>query len=152
MLSMSIVGHEDTFEISPKVINQRGQFIISLKNSKKLDYEQTKMFEFKVIIFKVFPGPPLCLSIQFWYLFPWSALTLRLFFHQIEAKELGPNQLSATAGVTVHLIDTNDNKPTFDLFKKGGDHYEAYVHEQAAPGTKILQVNRKLGQPDLWGW
>ena len=49
MIGLSILGHEDTFEISPKVIHRRGQFVISVKNSKKLDFEKTKKFNFKVL-------------------------------------------------------------------------------------------------------
>ena len=59
MLEMSIDGEnlnginqnvaEETFEISPSIIyNQRTTFVISVKNNKKLDYENLKRIEFKV--------------------------------------------------------------------------------------------------------
>ena len=63
-----------------------------------------------------------------------------IFINQIVAKELGVNELSATASVTVNLIDENDNQPTFTKFPPGKGHYEATVHEEASPGTVVLQV------------
>ena len=48
MVGLSIEGHEDTFEVSPKVVQRRGQFVISVKNSKSLDYEKHKSFSFQV--------------------------------------------------------------------------------------------------------
>ena len=61
MLELSIQGKtrngrkddiaEDTFEIAPSIIyNRRTPFVISVKNNKKLDYENLKNIEFEVII------------------------------------------------------------------------------------------------------
>ena len=44
-------GHDDVFEVSPRVVTRRGKFFISVKNNKKLDYEKVKVFKFKVGIF-----------------------------------------------------------------------------------------------------
>ena len=42
---------EDTFEIAPSIIyNRRTPFVISVKNNRKLDYEDLKKIDFKVII------------------------------------------------------------------------------------------------------
>ena len=49
MVGLSVEGHEDIFEVSPKIINRRGTFVISIKSNKKLDYETTKSFHFKVL-------------------------------------------------------------------------------------------------------
>ena len=43
-----MVGYEDTFEISPSIINQEGKFVISVKNNKRIDFEQTRQINFKV--------------------------------------------------------------------------------------------------------
>ena len=48
MVGLSVEGHEDIFEVSPKIINRRGTFVISIKSNKKLDYEATKSFHLKV--------------------------------------------------------------------------------------------------------
>ena len=44
-----MVGYEDTFEISPSIINQEGKFVISVKNNKRIDFEQTRQINFKVM-------------------------------------------------------------------------------------------------------
>ncbi len=44
-----MVGFSETFEIAPSVINQEGQFVISVKNNKKLDYEQIRQINFKIV-------------------------------------------------------------------------------------------------------
>ena len=49
-LELSIIGFSDTFEVSPSIINQEGQFVISVKNNKRLDYELLRQLNFKVII------------------------------------------------------------------------------------------------------
>ena len=47
-LELSIIGFSDTFEVSPSIINQEGQFVISVKNNKRLDYELLRQLNFKV--------------------------------------------------------------------------------------------------------
>ena len=66
VLELSLQNHGDIFEviilclrsfhyqcfhhqISPPIIKQSGQFIISVKNNKKLDAEQRRKLEFKVV-------------------------------------------------------------------------------------------------------
>ena len=60
MLELSIQGKTrngrkddiaaDTFEIAPSIIyNRRTPFVISVKNNKKLDYENLKNIEFEVL-------------------------------------------------------------------------------------------------------
>ena len=39
----------DTFEVSPSVVENSAQFVVSVKNSKKIDYEEVQTIEFKVI-------------------------------------------------------------------------------------------------------
>ena len=39
----------DTFEVSPSVVENSAQFVVSVKNSKKIDYEELQTIEFKVI-------------------------------------------------------------------------------------------------------
>ena len=48
-LELFVVGFTDTFEISPSVITQDAQFVISVKNNKRLDYEQIRQLNFKVL-------------------------------------------------------------------------------------------------------
>ena len=50
-MSLSVEGHDDIFEVSPRVVTRRGKFVISVKNNKKLDYEKVKVFKFKVGMF-----------------------------------------------------------------------------------------------------
>ena len=38
----------DTFEVSPSVVENSAQFVVSVKNSKKIDYEELQTIEFKV--------------------------------------------------------------------------------------------------------
>ena len=45
---MAVVGFTETFEISPSIVNQDAQFVISVKNNKRLDYEQVRQLNFKV--------------------------------------------------------------------------------------------------------
>ena len=47
-MSLSVEGHDDIFEVSPRVVTRRGKFVISVTNNKKLDYEKVKAFKFKV--------------------------------------------------------------------------------------------------------
>ncbi len=100
-LELSIDGFSDTFEISPSIIEFSGQFVISVKNNKRLDFEKTDEITFTVV-----------------------------------ARELGLNKLTASAPVTVKLVDVNDNAPEFDR-----ERYEVKVHENAKPGTVILKVS-----------
>ena len=48
---------------------------------------------------------------------------------------MGVNKLTATALVTVNLLDENDNAPKFERSK-----YFIQVHENEKPGTLILKV------------
>ena len=50
-LELAVVGFTDTFEISPSIVNQDAQFVISVKNNKRLDYEQVRQLNFKVVIY-----------------------------------------------------------------------------------------------------
>lgn len=56
------------------------------------------------------------------------------------------NKLSASALVTVNLLDRNDNPPKFDR-----DKYEVKVHENERPGTVILKVGRAL-EGEIGSW
>ena len=50
MLELFIEGSfADTFEVSPSVVENSAQFVVSVKNSKKIDYEEVQTIEFKVI-------------------------------------------------------------------------------------------------------
>jgi hypothetical protein len=48
MLELLIDGFEDTFEISPSLVENSAQFVISVKNNKKLDFERRSKIEFEV--------------------------------------------------------------------------------------------------------
>ena len=50
MLELFLDDFNDIFEVSPSVIEHSGQFSISVKNNKRLDYEKVKAFEFRVRI------------------------------------------------------------------------------------------------------
>merc|ERR1719341_1035637 len=56
VLELSLLGHSDIFEISPPIIKQGGQFIISVKNNKKLDAEKTRKLEFKIVATETGPS------------------------------------------------------------------------------------------------
>jgi hypothetical protein len=49
-LELSLIGFTDSFEVSPSIINQDGKFVISVKNNKRLDFEQIRQLNFKVLI------------------------------------------------------------------------------------------------------
>ena len=117
ILELSIRGHEDIFEvrinqikcldrldsvsfycqISPPVVQQFGQFVISVKNNKKIDAEKIKKFQFQVWQHPV--------KAEF--------LLLNLLSLQIIATETGPGRQSTSADVIVNVLDTNDNPPVF---------------------------------------
>jgi len=96
-----VVGFADTFEISPAFITQDGKFVISVKNNKRLDYEQIRQLNFKIL-----------------------------------ATELGINKLTASADVTVNLLDVNDNKPQFS-----NTSYEFEIQENQPAGVSIGKVS-----------
>ena len=48
MLELFLDDFNDIFEVSPSVIEHSGQFSISVKNNKRLDFEKVKAFEFRV--------------------------------------------------------------------------------------------------------
>ena len=52
------------------------------------------------------------------------------------AEEIGLTGLSASADVTVNVIDENDNAPKF-----GEDHYDVTIPENVKPGTVVVQVS-----------
>ena len=39
----------DTFEVSPSVVENSAQFVVSVKNRQKIDYEQVQTIEFEVM-------------------------------------------------------------------------------------------------------
>ena len=100
-LELAIVGFADTFEISPSIVNQDAQFVISVKNNKRLDYEQIRQMNFKIV-----------------------------------AQELGVNKLTASADVSVNILDVNDNKPQFTQ-----SSYEFDVPENEKAGSIIGQIS-----------
>ena len=40
----------DTFEVSPSVVENSAQFVVSVKNRQRIDYEQVQTIEFEVIV------------------------------------------------------------------------------------------------------
>ncbi len=56
------------------------------------------------------------------------------------AEEVGLTGLSASADVTVTIVDENDNAPKFVE-----DHYDVTIPENVHPGTVILQVRLAIG-------
>lgn len=48
MVHLYLDGYDDTFEVSPSIIQNSGQFSISVKNNKKLDFEKVQRLEFLV--------------------------------------------------------------------------------------------------------
>ena len=62
----------------------------------------------------------------------------------IVARDNGQPQLSSSTRVTVTLLDTNDNPPTFTQ-----RHYEAAVNEGALPGTIIFQLQMADADRDI---
>ena len=50
MLELFVEGDfADTFEVSPSVVENSAQFVVSVKNRQKIDYEQVQTIEFEVI-------------------------------------------------------------------------------------------------------
>uniref|UniRef100_A0A4W3IGZ8 Protocadherin-16 n=1 Tax=Callorhinchus milii TaxID=7868 RepID=A0A4W3IGZ8_CALMI len=60
----------------------------------------------------------------------------------IEAFDGGTPRRTATARLDIQVLDADDNPPRF-----GQTEYEAWVREDAAPGTRVLQVH--ASDPDL---
>ncbi len=54
MVELLLDGYEDTFEVSPSVVEGSGQFSIGVKNNKRLDYEKIQTLEFRVFLFLLF--------------------------------------------------------------------------------------------------
>ena len=52
------------------------------------------------------------------------------------AEEIGLSGQSATADVTVNIVDDNDNVPKFNQ-----DHYDVTIPENVLPGTVVVQVS-----------
>ena len=83
-------------QISPPVVQQFGQFVISVKNNKKIDAEKIKKFEFQVrrVLGRI-------------------SVIKNLLSFQIIATETGPSKQSTSADVIVNVLDINDNPPVF---------------------------------------
>ena len=62
----------------------------------------------------------------------------------IVARDNGQPQLSSSTRLTVTLLDTNDNPPSFTQ-----RHYEAAVNEGALPGTIIFQLQMADADRDI---
>ena len=126
MLELFVEGDfADTFEVSPSVVENSAQFVVSVKNRQKIDYEQVQTIEFEVIF-------PFGLPQMVWH---YTCLVL-----QIVAREVGSSdQLHSSARVTVNLLDRNDNPPVFE-----SDKYEVEVHENEENGKVILKVGPKV--------
>ena len=62
------------------------------------------------------------------------------------AEELGLTGLSASADVTVNIVDENDNAPKFS-----DEPYDVTIPENVRPGTVIVQVRLVEGfKPERW--
>ena len=124
----------DTFEVSPSVVENSAQFVVSVKSSKKIDYEEVQKIEFKVMFARH--------SIPNFIYFPNLPKWPKIYIHchkcnlQIVAREVGSSdQLQSSALVTVNILDRNDNVPVFEREK-----YEVDVRENEENGKVILKV------------
>lgn len=54
VFSLSLVGNNGTFEISPTVAERHAQFIIKVRDNTMLDYEARKSVVFQVGFFSLF--------------------------------------------------------------------------------------------------
>lgn len=96
-----LFGANDTFEVTPSQVINEATFMIRVKNSTILDYEQVQVLNFTLV-----------------------------------AKETTKyNPKASTAGVTVQILDRNDNYPEFT--KKS---YEVSVPENCEVGTTVAWV------------
>ena len=60
------------------------------------------------------------------------------------AEEIGLSGQSATADVTVNIVDDNDNVPKFNQ-----DHYDVTIPENVLPGTVVVQVSHPFAFRDF---
>lgn len=124
VFSLTLIGNNGTFEISPNVAERRASFLIRVRDNQYLDYEKRHSVDFQVKIVQF------CIN---HYQHTYYLHTL-----QILAQELGPaTNLSATVNVTIYINDINDNLPIFEQ-----EVYIAEVPENMTAGTKIVQVSQ----------
>lgn len=131
VFSLTLLGNNGTFEISPNVAERRANFIIYVRDNHLLDFETRQSVQFQVnsqlstFIYNIY-------SVLFFFM----KLISKIFIQQILAQELGPaTNLSAIVNVTVYINDINDNSPVFDQ-----EMYVVDVPENATAGTKVAQV------------
>ncbi|VDK80204.1 unnamed protein product, partial [Anisakis simplex] len=67
--------------------------------------------------------------------------------HQFEIQARDGAGLTSRIRVVLFVVDVNDNRPKFEL-----DEYRVEVSEDAAPGTKLLQVNVSDADADSEFW
>lgn len=125
VFSLTLLGNNGTFEISPNVAERRASFLIRVRDNQYLDYEARHSVEFQVRFF--------CLIFE---IETDNEIFLPCIM-KILAQELGPaTNLSATVNVTIYINDINDNLPVFER-----EVYIVEVPENMTAGTKIVQVS-----------
>lgn len=125
VFSLTLIGNNGTFEITPNVAERRASFLIRVRDNQYLDYEKRHSVEFQVT-----PSIDVHECIELTYTVA--------FLLKILAQELGPaTNLSAMVNVTIYVNDVNDNLPVFEQ-----EVYVAEVPENMTAGTKIVQVSR----------
>lgn len=122
VFSLTLLGNNGTFEISPNVAERRANFLIYVRDNHLLDYEERHSVQFQVSWRRFFPR--------------FSGLFCEFFVWQILAQELGPaTNLSATVNVVVYINDVNDNPPVF-----AQEMYIAEIPENITAGQRVIQV------------
>lgn len=119
VFSLTLLGNNGTFEISPNVAERRANFLIYVRDNHLLDFEERHSVQFQVS----------------WRssLRPSENKSILL---QILAQELGPaTNLSATVNVVVYINDVNDNPPIFEQ-----EVYVAEIPENITAGQRVTQV------------
>ena len=114
VLELFIEGDfSDTFEISPSVVENSAQFVVSVKNGKKVDFEEIRTIEFKVPIMEDFVLDAACY-------YAWAVANLVELAQQgnmgnskiIKFSQKNSSQaISATLYKNLHLLSLSDYIP-----------------------------------------
>ncbi|XP_043912459.1 cadherin-related family member 1 isoform X2 [Protopterus annectens] len=72
----------------------------------------------------------------------YQMLTFKLLAVEIDT----PEKFSSTANIVIHLLDTNDNKPTFS-----SEYYIARIPENSPGGSNVVAVTALDTDSGLWG-
>ena len=135
MLELFLDGYEDTFEISPSLVEKSANFVISVKSNRKLTMRPPRRLNWGKFLYLTYTSVPLVIIISDCTQINWYE-KYNIIWSQIAAREIGPNKLTTKSRVTVNLLDANDNPPRFE-----NEKYEVEVRENEEPGKVILRVS-----------